>query len=347
MNSTRWWHPDRHRERRPGLVQRNRVKAALRSWFVDEGFIEVDAGALQRSPGNETHLHALSTFMHGSDARLYLHTSPEFAAKKLLAAGETKIFDFAHVFRDRESGDLNTTEFTLLEWYRAHETYDVLMDDTLTLLRTAAEVAGTSRMTFRGLEAMPLAEAERLPVVKAFSGFASIDLMSTLGEDGTPIRTALANEAVGAGVRIAEDDSWSDIFSRVMAERVEPHLGIGRPTLLIDYPAPEAALARRRADDPRLAERFELFICGVELANGFGELTDPEEQRRRFEAAMNEKMRVYGERYPIDRELLAALDEMPDASGVALGLDRLVMLCTGADRVADVMWTPPPDAASS
>jgi lysyl-tRNA synthetase class 2 len=346
MSSADWWHPDQHRRRRPGLILRNNIKTALRSWFVGEGFTEVDAGALQVSPGNETHLHALATFPHGRDEKLYLHTSPEFSAKKLLAAGETKIFDFAHVFRDRESGDLNVTEFTLLEWYRARETYDVLMDDTLTLLRTAAEVAGTSRMTFRGLEAMPLAEAERLPVVTAFAEFASIDLMSTLGEDGTPNRLALVDEAVGAGIRIAADDNWSDIFSRVMAERVEPRLGIGRPTLLIDYPAPEAALARRHANDPRLAERFELFICGVELANGFGELTDPEEQRVRFEAAMNEKMRVYGEQYPIDQALLAALDEMPEASGVAMGFDRLVMLCTGADRVADVMWTPPPDPAS-
>ena len=345
MNSTGWWHPDQHRRRRPGLVQRNSIKTALRSWFASEGFTEVDAGALQVSPGNETHLHALSTFLHGNDEKLYLHTSPEFAAKKLLAAGETKIFDFARVFRDRESGDINATEFTLLEWYRARETYDALMDDSIELVRAAAKATGTKHMTFRGLEAMPMAEPERLSVATAFTDFAAIDLLATLAEDGTANRVALAGAASGAGIRIAADDTWSDIFSRVMAERVEPRLGIGRPTLLIDYPAPEAALARRHEEDPRLAERFELFICGVELANGFGELTDSREQRRRFEIAMTEKMRVYDEQYPIDLDLLAALDEMPDASGVAMGFDRLVMLCVGAERVVDVMWTPPPDRA--
>jgi lysyl-tRNA synthetase class 2 len=141
---------------------------------------------------------------------------------------------------------------------------------------------------------------------------------------------------------VADDDSWSDIFSRILVEEVEPNLGTSGPTILYEYPAVEAALARTCAHDARVSERFELYACGVELANGFGELTDPAEQRRRFEAEMDVKQRIYGERYPIDEELLEALAMMPPASGVALGLDRLIMLATGATRIDQVRWTPVP-----
>jgi lysyl-tRNA synthetase class 2 len=271
---------------------------------------------------------------------MYLRTSPEFAAKKLLAAGERRIFEFARVFRNREAGPINVPEFTMLEWYRAGAGYDEVMKDAMALLRVAAAAAGTGRLRFCGDEIDPTAEAERMTVAEAFAREAAFDLAATMEADGTPVRSRLAAAAAHAGVRVAPDDNWSDIFSRVMAERIEPKLGRGRATLLTDYPAPEAALARRRRDDPRFAERFELFACGVELANGFGELSDAEEQRSRFEAAMAEKERIYGERYPIDEDFLDALGEMPEASGVAMGLDRLVMLCVGADGVEDVQWTP-------
>jgi lysyl-tRNA synthetase class 2 len=142
-------------------------------------------------------------------------------------------------------------------------------------------------------------------------------------------------------VRVADDDTWSDIFSKVLVEHVEPNLGQGRLTVLFEYPAPEAALARTKRADPRVAERFEVYACGVELANGFGELTDAAEQRQRFTAAMDEKQRRYGERYPLDDDFLAAVAHMPEASGVALGFDRLVMLASGALRVDQVVWTPP------
>jgi lysyl-tRNA synthetase class 2 len=177
-------------------------------------------------------------------------------------------------------------------------------------------------------------------MAEAFRRHASIDLTATMGLDGAPDRDALARAALGRGLKVAADDRWPDIFSRVLTERIEPHLGLQRPTILDRYPRIEAALARATADDPRFAERFELYLCGVELANGFGELTDPEEQRRRFEAEMKEKERIYGERYPIDEDLLDALAHMPEASGVALGFDRLVMLATGAGRITSVMWTP-------
>lgn len=345
MSGGRWWDRDHHAARRPWLVQRNRIKAAIRRWFEGQDFTEIEAAALQLSPGNETHLHAFATSLRpgdfGAARELYLHTSPEFAAKKLLAAGEERIFDFARVFRNRESGPINVPEFTMLEWYRANAGYEIAMADAVALLRIAAEAADADRLRFRAIEADPFAEPQRISVAEAFAAHADIDLAATMHDDGTPERAALAKAARSAGVRTAEDDSWSDIFSRVMAERIEPQLAKAEPILLADYPAPEAALARRRADDPRFAERFELFVCGVELANGFGELIDPVEQRRRFVADMDDKERIYGERYPIDEDLLAALAEMPDAAGVALGFDRLVMLCVGAEKVADVQWTPP------
>jgi len=150
-------------------------------------------------------------------------------------------------------------------------------------------------------------------------------------------------EAQAAGVATAADDTWGDIFSRILAERVEPHLGLGRATILYEYPLPLAALARAKPGSDQVAERFELYACGVELANAFCELTDVEEQRARFEGAMAEKQRIYGERYPIDEDFLNALGAMPPASGVALGFDRLIMLATGAARIDQVIWAPVAD----
>ena len=293
--------------------------------------------------GMRLHLHGFETqriFPDASRKRLYLHTSPEFACKKLLAAGERRIFTFAPVFRNREYGDLHAPEFTMLEWYRAGEPYDAVIEDCLNILKLAASEAATSVFRFRGREAGIEEPPERLSVAEAFRRHASIDLTATMGLDGAPDRDALAHAALAAGLKIAADDHWSDIFSRVLTERIEPHLGLQRPTILDRYPRTEAALARATPDEPRFAERFEFYLCGVELANGFGELTDPEEQRQRFEAEMTEKERIYGERYPIDEDLLDAIAQMPEASGVALGFDRLVMLATGAGRIDRVMWTP-------
>ncbi|TIU25420.1 MAG: EF-P lysine aminoacylase GenX, partial [Mesorhizobium sp.] len=181
---------------------------------------------------------------------------------------------------------------------------------------------------------------ERLSVAEAFLAYAGIDLLATVAADGSTDRDALHAALIRAGLRTAPDDNWADLFSRVMVEKVEPALGQGRATILYGYPVSEAALARPSAEDPRIAERFELYCCGVELANAFGELTDPAEQRRRFVAEMDEKERVYGERYPLDEDFLEALAVMPEASGAALGFDRLVMLATGAARIEDVIWAP-------
>ncbi|HEX2134442.1 MAG TPA: EF-P lysine aminoacylase EpmA [Microvirga sp.] len=339
--------PHVHADRRPFLLTRNRITAALRGFFAARGFVEAETAALQVSPGNEAHLHAFATEAvapDGARQRLYLHTSPEFACKKLLAAGEARIACFARVYRNRERGPLHHPEFTMLEWYRAHEGYESLMRDAAEILALAAETAGTRVLIYRGRTADPFREPERLSVAEAFERFARVDLLATLGANGATDRDALAAQLRAAGVRTARDDTWSDLFSRVIVERVEPNLGLHRATILDEYPAVEAALARPSARDPRLAERFELYACGVELANAFGELTDPAEQRRRFEDEMREKMRVYGEGYPIDEDFLDALGHMPEASGIALGLDRLVMLSTGASRIEQVLWAPVPEA---
>jgi elongation factor P--(R)-beta-lysine ligase len=336
--------PAIHADRQPFLRLRRRLLRGLRRHLEAQDFVEVETAILQRSPGNEAHLHAFATELiapGGARERFYLHTSPEFACKKLLAAGEHRIFEFARVFRNRECGALHHPEFTMLEWYRADEPYAAVMADCVAFLRLAAETAGATRFAFRGRSADPLATPERVTVAQAFERHAGIDLLATLAPD-TADRDGFAAQARGAGIRLGEDDSWSDIFSRVLVERIEPQLGNGRATLLTEYPAVEAALAQPAAD-PRVAERFELFVCGVELANGFGELTDPVRQRVRLEAEMDLKERLYGERYPLDEDFLAALAHMPAASGCALGFDRLVMLAGGASRIDQVIPTPLPE----
>jgi lysyl-tRNA synthetase class 2 len=337
-----WWSAARHADIRPFLVARSAITRAIRAWFDEQGFAEVETGILQVSPGNEIHLHAPRTELSrpdGGRATRYLRTSPEFACKKLLAAGEAKIFEFARVFRDRERGDLHLPEFTMLEWYRANAAYDAVMADSVVVIAHAAQATGIGRFSFRGRSADPFAEPELMTVAAAFERFAGIDLLATIA-DGKGDRASLA-AAAKARVRITDDDTWSDVFSKVLVEHVEPNLGQGRLTVLFEYPVPEAALARAKPSDPRVAERFEIYACGVELANGFGELTDAREQRFRFGQAMDEKQRRYGERYPLDEDFLDAVGQMPEASGVALGFDRLVMLASGALRIDQVVWTPP------
>ncbi|MFT4097560.1 MAG: EF-P lysine aminoacylase EpmA [Rhodoblastus sp.] len=333
-----WWAPHVYADRRDFLKARGRIAKACRAFFQAEGFEEVETACLQVSPGNETHLQAFATDLIGGDGtatRLYLHTSPEFACKKLLAAGETRIFTFARAFRNGERSALHHPEFTMLEWYRAQEPYAAIMADCVALARAAADAAGGRALNWREQTADPFAEPEILTVAEAFARFAGVDLMAALDD-----REALADAARRLSIRVAGDDDWSDLFSKILNVVIEPQLGHGRLTLLTEYPAREAALARLKPGDARVSERFEMYACGVELANGFGELVDPKEQRARFEAAMAEKRRRYGEAYPIDADFLAALEIMPEASGVALGFDRLAMLAAGAERIEQVLWTP-------
>jgi len=322
---------------------RNALTRAARTWFEQRGFVEVETAALQVSPGNEAHLRAFASEALAPDGArrgLYLRTSPEFACKKLLAAGERRLFDFARVWRNGERGPLHHPEFTLLEWYRAGEPYEALMDDVADLLALAAETGGRGRFEWRGRTMDPHAKPERVTVAEAFAAFAEIDLLATVTEAGNVDRPALASAATAAGLRVAEDDNWADIYSKVMVGVIEPRLGLGRATILYEYPAPEAALSALTPHDPRVSQRFELYACGIELANAFGELTDPAEQRQRFAAEMDEMERVHGERYPLDEDFLAALAFMPPACGAALGFDRLAMLAAGAQNIEAVIWTP-------
>ena len=337
-----WWSRDEHLRRRSGLLARNRIKQAIRGWFVAQGFVEVETACLQVSPGNEAHLQAFATELVGTDLRrtpLYLHTSPEFACKKLLAAGEERIFTFAPTFRNRERGPLHAPEFTMLEWYRAGAPYRMLWDDCAALLAIAAHETGRTQWSWRGRTCDMSARYDWTTLDQAFAQFAQIPLHETYDATGTD-RDALARHCLARGLRFAADESWSDLFSRVLVERIEPYLGNFRPEILCAYPISQAALARSDPEQPRVAERFELYVAGVELANGFGELTDVAQQRARLEEQMALKQAIYGDRYPIDEEFLAALAHMPASSGCALGFDRLVMLANGAATVEDVQWTP-------
>lgn len=328
-----WWHPDALAARLPHLRTRARVIATLRRHFDSRGFLEVETPALQVSPGLEPHLKAFATTLQdpfgGPDATLYLHTSPEFAMKKLLAGGLPRIYQMARVWRNGERSPTHSPEFTMLEWYRADATLEDLMDDCDRIL---VEV---------GVATTP---AERLSVEDAFTEHCGFSILATVADpdDPDPDPAALHARAAALGHEARPGERWDDVFFRLMLEYVEPHLGTrGRPTILFGWPACMAALARRDPADPRIAERFELYVDGMELANAFRELTDPVEQRRRFEHDMALKERLYGHRYPIDEDFLAALEHgLPPCAGIALGLDRLVMLASGAADVEDVQWAP-------
>lgn len=319
----------------------------MRTWFAAADFIEVETPALQVSPGLEPHLHPFATELvepfDASRRTLYLHTSPEFAMKKLLVGGMPRIFQMARAFRNGERSELHHPEFTMLEWYRAGADYRTLMADCESLVRAACAAAATPALSRHGRACDPFAPWRRLSVAEAFAKYAGIDLLATVAdpEEADPDPAALKEQARAIGIAPGEGDRWEDVFFRIMLDRIEPHLGMPAPTILYDYPAALAALARRKADDPRLAERFELYAAGVELANAYSELTDAAEQRRRFRHDAAVKARLYGQAVPVDEDFLAALDRgLPASAGIALGFDRLAMLASGAPSITDVLWAP-------
>lgn len=339
------WHPDELLRRKPNLEARSRVISSIRNYFASEDFTEVDTPILQVSPGNETHLHAFKTEIKSLTGEApqtrYLHTSPEFAMKKLLVAGIPRLYQLAHAFRNGERSSRHHPEFMMLEWYRANATLRTIMDDCINLVRTSAKATGCRIFSANNMACDPFLDWTELSVPEAFQRYVNIDLLATMPDGHNPDTKALAVEAERLGVHVSEDDVWDDLFFRILGERIEPHLGNRQPTFLCDYPVSQAALARPKTDNPNLAERFELYICGIELANAFGELTNPDEQLRRFQTDMDMKEKLYGERHPIDEDFIAALRHgMPDSAGIALGFDRLVMLCAGAERIDDVLWLP-------
>jgi len=328
------WHPDRFTQRRPHLQRRARLTQATRAFFDARGYTEVETPCAVRAPGEEVHLLTFATERrspYGKRERLWLHTSPEFAMKRLLVAGAGPIFQLARVWRNGEASDLHAPEFTMLEWYRPAASFAALMDETEAYLRAVLPPA----VACRGV-GCDLGHFERLTMQEAFRRHAGADLLGTAGD-----ARALAASA-GAVLRAGE--GWEDLFFRLLLERVEPHLGQASPTFLTHWPAAQAALAVRDPADPRVALRFELYVCGIELANAFEELTDPEEQRARFVADRAARLALTGEAdanadWPLDEDFLAALSHgMPHASGIALGFDRLAMIASGAQRIEDVLW---------
>jgi elongation factor P--(R)-beta-lysine ligase len=340
-----WWRPERFAGRRGRLEQRGRMLGAVRGFFAAQGFVEVDTPALQVSPGLEPHLRAFATQLHdprdGRTLPRYLHTSPEFAMKKLLVAGLPRIWQLAHVFRDGERGATHHPEFAMLEWYRAGAAWRDLIADCVGLLRACQAAVGTGTLIWRGSTADARLPWREISVADAFREHCGIDILATAPNPLQPGIALLAAEARRIGIEPHPGDDWEALYFRIFLDRIEPYLGIGAPTILCDFPASMAALSRYNPDDPRLAERFELYVCGLELANAFGELTDPAEQRARFRADQAKKQALYGETYPIDEDFLAALEYgMPPSAGIALGFDRLVMLATAAPAIEDVLWAP-------
>lgn len=337
-----WWHPHKFEAKKPYLEARHKVLRSIRGYFDDAHFQEVETPILQVCPVMDTHIHGFQTevlkpdLTHDRD--MYLHTSPEFAMKKLMVAGLPRIYQICHVFRNGEGSRLHSPEFTMLEWYRAEAGYRDIMDDCVGLLRRVATDLGIRSFRFRGMESDPFLEWNIISVSEAFEQYSGIPLNDHL-DNVESFSKAIAAK----GIRVADGDRWDDLFFRVMAEKIEPQLGVGQPCIIYDYPVSMASLARRKPEDPRFAERFEMYVCGVELCNAFGELIDPVEQRKRFHEEIDLKEKLYGYRYPFDEDFLKALEYgLPESGGNALGVDRLVMLATNADDIDQVLWTGKP-----
>jgi lysyl-tRNA synthetase class 2 len=328
------WHPDSLADRLPFLRRRAALAPALRGFFESRGYLEVETPYAVPAPGEEVHLRAFATardHLDGTTERLWLHTSPEFAMKRLLVAGAGPIFQFARVWRNGEGSALHAAEFTMLEWYQPGAGMDALIDEVFDLLRSVLPPV----VCCRGITS-DLSQFERLTVAEAFARHVGVDLLA-IGEDAHGL-------AAASGARLRDGETWEDLFFRLLLEHVEPKLGRRHPTFLTHWPAPQAALARRDPADPRVAERFELFVCGIELANAFVELTDAVEQRARFVADRARRHAMGGPDWPLDEDFLSALAfGMPASAGIALGFDRLAMIASGADRIGQVLWLPPAD----
>lgn len=334
MASLPTWHPESLAARQPFLRRRGLLLAATRAFFTARGYTEVETPYAVTAPGEEVHLSAFRTERIGVDGRrtpLFLHTSPEFAMKRLLVAGSGPIFQLARVWRNGEGSRRHAAEFTMLEWYHPGASMEDLIAETSAFLRAVLPPVVTAQGVTTSL-----AQMEHVTVAQAFQHYCGGDLLGTAGD--------AAALAVSAGERLRNGEDWEDLFFRLLLAKVEPAIGQAHPTFLTHWPAAQAALARRDPADPRVAERFELFVCGMELANAFVELTDAEEQRARFLEDRARRRAIYGEEgWPLDEDFLAALAHgMPPSAGIALGFDRLAMIASGADRIDQVQWLPEP-----
>ncbi|MFC1638817.1 EF-P lysine aminoacylase EpmA [Patescibacteria group bacterium] len=322
---------------------RSEILFGIRRFFRDAGFLEVETPTVVALPGMEPNLEPFRTEVARNDgARFPAHliTSPEYSLKKLLASGYERVFEITRCYRNGEPWDGgHNPEFTMIEWYRAHADYTAIMEDTERLAeRLAVESHGSPRVSWRGSELDLSAPWPRLTVAEAFERYAGLDLAAGI-DDPDGFRAA----ARAAGYDVKDTDSFDDVFFRVFLRDIEPQLGRGRPVILHEYPRQMAALARLKPGDPRFAERFEAYAAGVELCNAFSELNDADEQRRRLEEEAAERARLGRETYPIDEDFLEAVGRMPDSAGIALGVDRLVMLLTNAQDISDVLFFPAKD----
>lgn len=324
------------------LLERARILHAIRSFFDDEGFLEVETPLLVRSPGMEPTLEAFKTcFLPLGNAPaidLYLPTSPEFHMKRLLAEGYSNIYQITRAFRNEEQGPLHNPEFTILEWYRAGVEYERIMSDCEKLFGVAADAITRSGAPARSLSRNDRtisidAPWERLSVRDAWQRYAGIDILTVT--DAKQLRLAGIDKGI-PNLRI--DDPWDVLYFKIFLSLIEPHLGWERPVILYEYPASMSALARIKPDDSSVALRFEIYIAGIEMGNAFDELTDPDEQLERFRESAREKRAMGREPFPVDEAFIGALRRgMPSASGIAVGIDRLVMLLTGAETIREVM----------
>jgi len=324
---------------------RSALARRLREGLEERGYLEVETPIAVPFAGQEPHLRPFETVFtpdlpvppSGVDGarRLHLHTSPEYAMKRLLAReGFSRCYQFARVFRDGEVSRTHNPEFTLLELYSRPGSAASIMEELEQLIFACASEAPARKGHGRGEGRISLRPPfERLTCREAFARYAGFDPLPLDAE-------AFAQAARACGVRAAAGATWDDVFTQVLLERIEPALGIERPTFLTEYPASQAALARLKPSDPRVAERFELYAGGLELANGFSELCDPGEQRRRLQEEREARRTLGRDVFPLDEKFLEALDAIGEAGGVAVGFDRLLMLVTGAESIADVLLFP-------